>query len=341
MADFDWDLILKNLKGNASPEEEIKINEMIRSNPSLQNEIDQLKKIWEVPDTDLPKPDVDKALADVMEKAEISSAEHAQPASKSKRRGRLFYITAGYTGIMKIAAILLAALTIAYFIYQQKDDSLFKQIAVQNAGRETVVLADDTKITLDAGSYLRYKESFNEEKREVFLKGEAYFEVKPDPAKPFIIHAEHAVVRVLGTKLNIRAWESTGRVTAVVVEGKVSFRSGEDAECKSEVILQKNQFSTLEKNKLPSRPQTADPGKYLSWLRREMHFKNAPLLEVLDQVERWYNLDITLSDQSYESNRISIFIENKPVENILELIALVNNFDISRDGEKVVFTPKK
>ncbi len=118
-------------------------------------------------------------------------------------------------------------------------------------------------------------------------------------------------------------------------------RPANKTERMNEVILKKNQLGILEKDKTSAAAQTFDPDKYLTWLRREMHFKNTPLREVLDQVERWYNLKITLSDNSYASNRITILIENKPIEDILELISLVNNFEFEREGNQIIFSSTK
>jgi len=329
MDNFDWDLIFKSLEGNVSPEERNRIDELIQSNPDIKKEIARLRKIWDTPDTVLPKPDVEQALADVLAKAEL----HPQRLP--------FGFPAAFSKFIKIAAVLIIASVITFFLFRQKDNTLFKQTAVKNGARETVVLSDNSKIILDSGTILRFKERFDKNKREVFLNGEGYFEVTPDSERPFIIYADHAVVTVLGTKLNIRSWKGSEKVTAAVLDGTVSFRSAKDKDHGADVILQKNQLSTLEKNKKPSMPETINPEKYLKWLRREMYFANTPLREVLDQVERWHSLDISLSDASPASNRITIFIENKPIEDILELIALVNNFKYVCEGSRIIFSPKE
>jgi ferric-dicitrate binding protein FerR (iron transport regulator) len=94
-------------------------------------------------------------------------------------------------------------------------------------------------------------------------------------------------------------------------------------------------------NEYPSPPQYTDINTHLLWMRREVYFRSTPLQEVLDQLERWYDLEISLSDESYTSNRVTIFIEDKPIAEILDLIALMNDFRYEQQGKKITFSPKE
>ena len=103
-----------------------------------------------------------------------------------------------------VAAILIILLPFLYFsdIFNSGEQQIqLKELTIKNGSRQSIVLPDGSKVTLDAGSSLKYPFVFAEDKREVFLNGEAFFEVASDPDKPFIVSANQASIKVLGTSL--------------------------------------------------------------------------------------------------------------------------------------------
>ena len=155
------------------------------------------------------------------------------------------------------------------------------------------------------------------------LNGEAYFEVTRNEKAPFIVHANDGLIKVLGTKFNIRAWQKSSEVIVAVAEGKVSLQNS-TATGKDSVILTKGKMSMLTKDGSLTEPVDVDISQYLSWLNREIYFKNTPFAEVKDQLERWYDTTIELRDSTLLNNRITVFIENKPLEENIKLICTRN-----------------
>jgi ferric-dicitrate binding protein FerR (iron transport regulator) len=225
-----------------------------------------------------------------------------------------------------------------YILIHILNPSTLKQVIVEKTKQQELILEDGTKVTLDAGSHFKYPEKISVNKREVYLEGEGYFEVAPNPDKPFIIHANDALIKVLGTKFNVRAWRENKRVIVAVAEGKVSLKPEIQTHDNANVIIAQDQISILEENKNPSTPQYVDINQHLSWQKKEMYFKSVALCEVLDQLERWYDLIFHLTDTEFASQRVTLFIENKPVEEILEVIALVNNFKYEQNGKEIIFS---
>jgi transmembrane sensor len=177
--------------------------------------------------------------------------------------------------------------------------------------------------------------------REVFLDCEGLFEVFHDSKTPFIVHANEAVITVLGTTFNVRSWSRSDQTTVAVVEGRVSLTSDRRSSGQEEVIISKNQVSILPANGSPIAPYNTDISRYLSWRQRQMYFQSVPLGEVLDQLERWYGLKFQLPDASDADHRVTIFLEDQPVDEILEVIALTNNFQYKQDGKKIRFSRKE
>jgi len=194
-----------------------------------------------------------------------------------------------------------------------------KEISVDQKKQTDIALSDGTRITLDAGSFFQYPPEFKGKTREVFLTGEGYFNVTPDEKKPFIVHANNAVIKVIGTRFNVRAWQHNKRVRVTVAKGKVSLRSEKVAEEEAIVILE-GQLSTLPEKGRPSEPANVDVKKHLGWINREAFFDDIPFHEILYQLERWYDLRFILEDDSIASDRLTVHIQNKPIEDILELI---------------------
>jgi ferric-dicitrate binding protein FerR (iron transport regulator) len=164
--------------------------------------------------------------------------------------------------------------------------------------------------------------------------------ISPDLQKPFVVHANEGIITVLGTKFNVRAWKQTQKVKVVVAEGKVAFaskKSGDD----NAVTITEDQISILERDNNPTKPRQADIKKYISWINNEMEFNNAPLSEIIHQLERWYNLKITFKDDSLTAEHLTVYIKNKPVEEILNLIAILTGTNYKRTGNSITFVTRQ
>jgi ferric-dicitrate binding protein FerR (iron transport regulator) len=337
--EMNWELVLKYLEDDYTAEDEKNLNEWLQADNKNRQVFDLTKKIWDAPEARLPGPDLEKAWISVKESAgiEAPTAGEILPFEEREKKPEMKRMFA--PGFLKVAAVLLLMISISYLFFKLTKPLSMHEVFVESGKQEKIRLTDGTQITLDAGSIFRYPNEFGSDSREVFLSGEGYFEVSADQAKPFIIHANGAVITVVGTTFNVRAWLQNRKTVVAVAEGKVSLRPEKVKQSEAEVVITKNQMSEMIENEFPSPPQNADIYAHLSWLRREMYFNSAPLREVLDQLERWYDLEISLSDESYAFNRVTIFVKDKPVEEILDLIALMNDFRYEQQGNKITFSP--
>jgi transmembrane sensor len=343
--DKDWDLILRYLDGTCTPEECQKIEEWVASDTEHQKTIDRLRETWDTPEVKMPKPDVEKALLNVVERAGIDpsfvkgNTDNIIRVQKRWKKTSIIYRIPAMR-VLRFAALVMVLLAASYFAFRLLWPFSAKDVHVAYGKQKTVTLPDETRVTLDSGSYFRFPRSFQDKERIVILNGEGYFEVSDDQAKPFVIHANQAIVTVLGTKFNVRAWRQNNKVIVAVADGKVSLRPEGISQNRAEVFIEKGQMSRLVKNDIPTPPESTNIDEHLGWLEQKMVFQSVPLRQVLDQLERWYNLEFVLSDTLYAENRITVFIEKKPVDEILDMLALVNNFKYDRDGNKITFSPK-
>jgi len=148
-------------------------------------------------------------------------------------------------------------------------------------------LPDGTEVVLNAASSIRYPVAFQGNEREVFLEGEAWFNVKTDPAKPFRVKIpDQAAVEVLGTAFNIRCYKEEPVVKATLLSGKIRFVKNENRQLLSPG-QQLQQFSDGAVKMMPA----VDTGQVMAWKNGEFSFQHLPLEEAIREIARWYDLE--------------------------------------------------
>jgi len=337
----EWELILKYLDNSLSPAEKEKLHEWIQSDQQNRKTLQNIQHIWHTPEIDLPEPFIELAWQKCKHAAGIEADSAPQNTPLQLPEKNSFILRNNWNKkLWRYAAVILVLILIPFIFSLFTEPPSLKELHVQKAQKMEVTLSDGTRITLDAGSILRYPEVFNAQTRQIYLNGEGYFDVTPNPDLPFIIKTNNAMIRVLGTKFNVRAWQRNRnpRVTVAVLEGNVSLRAENQPHASEKVIISAGQVSELIPNEAPTLPRPADIQKYISWMEREMHFENAPLGEVLDQLERWYNQEILLPDSTLGNGRVTLYVEDKPLTETLQIIAMMNNLSFREEDHKIIFS---
>lgn len=163
-----------------------------------------------------------------------------------------------------------------------------------------IYLSDGTTVHLNSGSSFVYPSLFNEKKREVYLEGEAFFEVERNEKKPFVVKTPFKTLEVLGTSFNVSSDEETQSFEAVLVTGKVAVNGQ-----KGKIEITPNQLYRYMAETKQETVQVVDVYPYIAWIDRRMLFKQEPLAKVLRKVEKVYNVKINISDPSLFSHEIS------------------------------------
>jgi transmembrane sensor len=340
--DFDLELLLRYLDGNLSPIDETAVQQWLDADKGNRERLNRLQKIWNTPEITLPLPDLEEAWSNITDKI----------ATKEQTVKKKFYlkqiIDSAFSfrplfrqriGVATAFITLILISIISVILIQKYPKSVkMQEIRVGLAKQDTINLPDGTNVILDAGSALQFPEEFSDTKREIFLDGEGLFRVTHDPDKPFIIHANDARITVLGTEFNVRAWQQHKKVIVAVIQGTVALR---DKNSEGEVLITDKQYSILDDSRYPSLPQEWDGRSHISWMQREIYFKGVALREVLEQLQRWYDVTFELPDDQTASNSVTVFIRNVPIVENLNLLALVNNFEYEQQDKKIIFSRKK
>jgi len=339
---IDHELLCHYLDGSLTNADETVLKNWLDADKRNRDRFDRLRKIWDTPEISLPLPDMEQAWKNIMDRIDAQEQATTKEVSfKLKIYNTPFIWHLFKTRIVPTAALMLILIGSAYLMLKRQQPVTMNEISVAITRQDTVALPDGTQLVLDAGSIFRYPEKFSEKDRTVYLQGEGYFEVVSDPDRPFIVHADGALIRVLGTEFNVRAWQQDRKVTVAVVRGTVALRAKENKDSGEEVRIRDSQFSILDETRRPSQPQYGDIAMYLSWMKREMYFQSTELHEVLYQLERWYDITFELPDQQAAANPVTLFIGNKPISELLDVIALINNFTYQQHGSKIIFSRKK
>jgi transmembrane sensor len=338
----DLKLVARYMSGECTQEERDVIEARMPYDSQLQHLVDLMREVWNVPEADSDEVDLKVLWQEVALRAGILRAVEKRQLHKKTWRLSQWTFRQHPVQALRYVAIIILAVFIPYLIFRTFGfpwaswNREVNVITVDTGKRFTVTLEDGSRVTLDAGSRLAYPKEFETEVREVILEGEGFFEIAPDTERPFTVHAYNARVRVLGTKFNIRAWESSQGIVVSVTEGKVFLESSVDVS-NAGVVLTQGQMSILKDNGIPSEPVDVDAEEYLGWMHNEIVFHDAPLGEVLRQLERWYGLHFLLSDPSLADERVSVHIRQTSVDDILELVSALSGCPFIRQGQTVRF----
>ncbi len=183
-----------------------------------------------------------------------------------------------------------------------------------------IYLSDGTKVHLNSGSSFVYPSTFSGNKREVFLDGEAFFEVEKMSNKKFIVQTPYKSVEVLGTSFNVNADKELQLFETVLISGKVSI-NGE----KKKIDMEPNQLYKFSAYLHQEELKTVDTYKYTAWIEGRMYFEEEPLSNVIRKLEKVYNIEIVLNDKSLLSHHISgdLNLKDSPRETIDVVMQLI------------------
>jgi transmembrane sensor len=177
---------------------------------------------------------------------------------------------------------------------QQAAEIAYNTLATPRGRQFRLVLADGTKVWLNAASSIRYPAAFNDKERVVNITGEVYFEVAPVKLRsgrkmPFIVKIDEATeVKVLGTHFNINAYHDEANVKVTLLEGSVKVGTGNE----TSVVLKPGEQTTVSQSSQPSQPIPVQTDAVMAWKNGFFQFERADIQTVMRQIARWYDVDI-------------------------------------------------
>jgi len=176
-------------------------------------------------------------------------------------------------------------------------DTVKNILRVPRGGEYQLMLEDSTVVWLNSESQLTYPRIFSKDQRKVELIGEAYFDVKRDEKRPFVVVSKSQNVTVLGTEFDISAYEQDDRIYTTLVEGKVKVEiEGNGGQMHTE-FLEPDEQAVYDINQKSVTLTQVDPYEYCSWKDGRFVFKNEPLSSLMSKISRWYDIDYRFQDE--------------------------------------------
>lgn len=269
-----------------------------------QEEQEDIEKIWkeagkvdESRNISVSEEEKDDVFANVISRTGIDTGTQDTDIQPEKVR------TLKWRWIAAAAVFIIAAGLSFLTIPVQKSAS-YGEIS-------TVTLPDESKVTLNSGTSITYNRLFNFTDREVSLKGEAYFEVK-EGDQPFLVHTSNATVKVLGTSFNIRSWQDIQipETSVILTEGSLAFYPTGKPD--KSITLEPSQKSTLQNiDGTPKEPVEVSKEKTLAWMNNQFAFEEMPLIKIIREIERRFDLKIRIEPKEILFDTLTIYYNQK------------------------------
>jgi ferric-dicitrate binding protein FerR (iron transport regulator) len=230
----------------------------------------------------------------------------------------------------KTAAILFLPLllgSIGYFIAEKsssvESEVRFHEVVAAYGSVTSIELPDGSKVWLNTGSMLKYPDKFNSSNRQVYLTGEAYFEVHSDTVSPFFVQTPYFTVKATGTRFNIRSLAREDHPSVTLLEGKVQVQNFNEGDRKSaSSSLKPNQLLVMDTLSGALQISDEDPYKHVAWKEGKLVFRNDPLDVVVSRINQQYNADIEIEGESLKEFRYRATFSNESLDEILRLLKL-------------------
>mgnify|MGYP005755191887 FL=1 len=217
-----------------------------------------------------------------------------------------------------------------------EDSLVFNTLIVPKGGEYSLELPDGTVVWVNSESSLRFPEKFTSNRREVFLEGEAYFEVKKDANRPFYVYTEVGKVRVLGTAFNVCAYSNDRFWQTTLVEGSVMINQEE-----KEVLLKPNEQYQIDVRTGKAGLREVLPELYTSWRDGKFYFKAYTFEELVEKLERWYDFKMFYMNEEIKTRRFSGVVNKyQPLEEMFKFLQMTSDVQFNVKGNVVTASLK-
>ncbi len=230
-----------------------------------------------------------------------------------------------------VAIIMLPVLSafLAYYITinQTYNNNNNVTVTAGNGEKADIMLADGSHVWINSGSSLTYNEGFNRKERNVYLEGEAYFEVAKDAERPFIVRTGEMDIQALGTAFNVNAYNDERYVSSVLLEGKIKVIA-----LGQEHILTENERVTIDRSLQTLSTDKVYASDFVQWKDGNIYFENRSFEEIANTLSRVFNVEIRFASNSLRPIRFSGTLGNSSIRNAMDILSLTSPMYYEMNG---------
>ncbi len=211
-------------------------------------------------------------------------------------------------------------------------EDTYNSIQVPRGTEYRVTLSDGTQVWMNAASELRYPVTFSSEERRIYLKGEAYFQVKSDKKRPFYVETDNLCIRVLGTEFNVNTHYSKG-VRTVLVGGTIVLQRKNQ----QEIQMTPGELADFDQKTSEIMVQKVDITPYISWKKGFFVFEEENLEEIMNSLALWYDKEFYFLNPKLKNLHFSGHLKRYDrIETILSAITEVTGVDFQINGQTIL-----
>jgi transmembrane sensor len=338
-----WDLLDRYFCGQCSPAEAKAIERWAERSDSRRALLASLRRVWELTGAVPEQFDAHKGWSVIRAKlphrARVLAPmqwQRKQPVRETRR-----------LALRVAAAILVGAVGLGVWWdgrsivghFAGRKAAASREYVTARGQRGMVMLTDGTQAWLNVGSRLRVGAEYGIRARDVYLDGEATFIVQHDAAAPFRVHTVNAIAEDLGTEFVVRAYAEDSATTVVVVAGAVTLLSGARPAGRG-VTLTRGQLGAVDRRAFLTVEHDVDVDAYRGWQEGRLQFDDVPLADVVRELERWYDVRITLGDSALGRVPVKATFMNQSVDDVVDIIARSIGGRYAHDGRTIrLFVP--
>lgn len=321
------DLLAKYFEGTLIPEEQRILIRWRNEDPKNELIFKEYEELWRITENipDSFSPDPKNAWNNVSERIDDFEANKSELNSNNF----VFYLT-------RVAAVFVIGFVL-YFVYElnfkNSINDFSNKVYTENSIR-MLTLPDSSLVWLNKNSEIKYPENFDDDERVIVLSGEAYFEIKKDVEKPFIIESASSIVTVLGTSFNYRTSREYQHDLLVVNSGKVKFEDSDNS--KNHVILVKGEKVEFDVENKELSKSVNENKNYLSWKTGILAFENETFENIINNLSNYYSQEFRFSNNEIKETRLTVNFDNRKLEDVLNILKLTLDITFQKDSEIIV-----
>jgi transmembrane sensor len=340
LTDADWARLARYVLGEYAPADRAREQAWIEADAERRAIAAELRALRAASPPPIPEWNEERAWARLQRSVGLGGEAAVRPlrvpaiGAMTSRRPR------GVVWVGRIAATVVAAAIGATILWVGRGRTpahvAMRELATARGQRVTLVLGDGTKITLGPATILRYPADLWGEDRTVDLEGQAYFEVRHDAAHPLVVHTPRAVTEDIGTTFVVRDYAADIAPRVTVADGQVSVH----APRRPGALVSGGQTGTIASAGTVTVAPAPDLAADMAWAQGELVFRQALLRDVLPELSRWYDVDLTLTDSTLGDLRVTTTFKDEPLAGALDALVAALRLRYERHGRAIVLHPR-
>ncbi|MDD2437916.1 MAG: FecR domain-containing protein [Massilibacteroides sp.] len=259
---------------------------------------------------------------------------NAKTSFAKNKRSILFY-----RKLWRVAVVIIPFLMLAggsYYLFQREQ---IIQITTAYGETRQIFLPDNSEVWLNSGTTIQYPKRFKNNTRKISLEGEAYFIVKRDTSRPFIVQTNNLSVKVLGTVFNVKAYPRDNKTIATLTSGKIEVETN----TKQSRVLNPNEQLTYNSQTSDINIMKISATDASGWTSGQLIFTNASIHEIFETLERRFNVSFEIQKTIVSKDIYTVrFLKNDDLEQILSVLEdVIGGFFYQKDGKKIIISANK